>query len=576
MSHEVTRRTYLQTLLATGVVTSIAGCNSSQNTPNTETTNTPTETPNQAPRILASDATPEDNGTTLAVSLEGEDDHELDLARIEYGERTIEENPEGASVELNEELTDLATTDLDTTPGQVTFLLRDTAGKETRASVYPDETAPELQTFAVEPTENAGEVAVRLEGRDETALRHAAMLIGEQAPLRKTVSGQAEYSTDQRVSAPEDAQFHQNTVTASLTDWNGNSTESEEETYIRKYDVMDDPRLNIGVNYLLWAGDKFGKCMPLAKAEPSIGHYDDPISPETTSKHIDQMQGHGITNVLINFNGTQGDRRSLKQFTDSQLATDIELRPIYAIKDYRWNPDRTDRNWKDNVVPSDMKFLRDHILSRDNVVTHDGRPVVNIWNAAMIPWDEDYHSGVMEEWGDYESFTEDIRSNLRVEGGEEPFLIGGITGGTAYSGVENSKPQIPAFLRTLDATTSWTAWGPRQDSPAYWEDVLPWVKQNYEGHRTFTDKHDMEFVPMVFPGFNHEMNTCWGSGGVIPRGLNGFEKLLELADEYRTTEMVDVATWNDWTEGSQIEPGKYKGNEYGPEYLQSIKEYQRK
>jgi len=223
---------------------------------------------------------------------------------------------------------------------------------------------------------------------------------------------------------------------------------------------------------------------------------------------------------------------------------------------------------------ADARQSNIELLGRDNAFTYEGRPVVNIWNASAIPWDDGYHSRIMEEWGSYAEFTAEIREHLRIDG-TDPFIIGGVTS-DATDGFENRKPRVPRFLRELDGTTTWvggSAWG--EDNQATWEDVIPYVEENYEGHRSFVDNHDMEFIPMVFPGFDDRMNTCWGQDRLTPRSQEHFVDLLELADEYRTTDMIDIATWNDWTEGSQIEPGTFRGTDYGTEYLDIVKDFQK-
>lgn len=569
MSDEVTRRSYLQALLATGVVASTAGCNSSQDTSSTETTGTPTATSNQAPQILTHDATPQDNGTALAVHLEGEDDHGLSLARVEYGPKSVERSPDNTAVTIDDEFSELSATDLDETPGQVTYLLRDTDGKETRIEEYPDETAPELESLSVESTRNARELTLQLEGSDDIGLEVVELLLSGQLQLQEDVSGQI--NTEQRVDIPENATFQQHTATVSLKDWNGNTTESEVGTYVRKYNVMEDTRLEIGVNYVLWAGDKFGEC--IEEVQPEIGQYSYPTSPEVRSNHIDQMQGFGITNALINFNGTENDRESVAQFMEAQLADQIALRPIYAIKDYRWNPDSQNINWKGELLPEDMEFLRENILSRDNVVTYEGRPVFNIWNATSLAWGDDYRNKILEEWGSFQNFTEDLRSLLNT--GKDPFIVGGATGSIGYHDFEYASEEMIEFLTSLDALTTWPggAWG--KDNQATWDEVLNFQEQNYDGHRKFVNENDMEFIPMVFPGFDDRMNTCWGQDRLTPRSQEQFKDLLELADEYRTTDMIDIATWNDWTEGTQIEPGSFRETEYGTEYLKIVQEFQR-
>jgi hypothetical protein len=574
MDDEVTRRTYLEALLATGVVAGTAGCSSSQNNSTTSTTDrTPTATPNQAPQILAHDATPQDTGTSLAVHLEGQDDHGLSLARIEYGSNAIEKSPNATGVTIDDEFTNVGTTELDEASGRITYLLRDTDGKETRATARPDETAPELLAFSATPTENAGELSLVLEGRDDVGLEAIQLRLGESPRLQKDASGRQEVSISQPINVPDDAAFQQHTVTASLEDWNGNTTETEAETYVRKYDVMEDTRLDVGAVYIPWAGDKFGKC--LDAAHPSIGQYSYPTAPEVRSKHFDQMQGHGITNVLFNFNGTDDDRRSAKRYLESNLADQVRVRPKYSIKDYRWNPGEQGQSWKKWVVPRDMKFIQKQFLSHENAFTYNDRPVINIWNADYWGWESDYRERIKQEWGSFESFVTDLRSHLQVEG-KDPFIIGGVSAGRGYWGFDESAP----LLKEFDATTTWTnTWALAEEeldtNQANWSNLMPYIEANFKGHRKFTETHDMEFIPMVFPGFDDRLNTCWGQDRYIPRSQEQFKDLLELADEYRTTNMIDIATWNDWTEGTQIEPGSFRDTDYGTEYLKIVQEFQK-
>ena len=59
----------------------------------------------------------------------------------------------------------------------------------------------------------------------------------------------------------------------------------------------------------------------------------------------------------------------------------------------------------------------------------------------------------------------------------------------------------------------------------------------------------------------------------LPRDPDRFKQLLQLADEYRTTDRATVC-YNDWIEGHTIEPGTFTGTEYGTEYLEVVKEFQ--
>lgn len=573
---DFTRRAYLEVLLATGAVASTAGCNASQSTSNTDsTTDAPTATSNQAPQILAHDATPEDSGISLAVSLEGEDDDGLSLARIEYGGNTVEEAPESPSVDLDDTFTELDTTDLDATPGKVTFLLRDTAGKETRASVTPDETAPELQTFSVEPTENAGQLTVRLQGRDETGLEHAAVLFGEQAPLWRNISKQTEYSTDQRVSVPENARFQQNLVTASLADWNGNTTETEAETYVRKYDAMTDTRLDFGVNYFTAGEAMFTNCLESGvETKPDVGaeEYGRPIRPETTTKHIDQMQGYGIGRVQFTFEGTRDTKNHLQAFLESDLVNAIDVEPTYYISGpHRWTEDADFKQ----IIEEDMRYVREEFFTRDNAATFEGRPTFYVENA--MHWVAE-RERILESWDGLEAFADEIRSRLTVDG-TEPFMVAGMGAqGHRYVDEGDYYRHHKELALGFDAVMNLVAAPVFRNDPdrqVGLDETRKWLDQNYRGHRDFADENDMEFFPRVIPGFDTRANTCWGNDERIPRDLDFFETNLQMANEYGTAERLNIFTWNDFTEGTAIEPGTWRGNDYGTAYLERVRELQK-
>jgi hypothetical protein len=573
MDDEVPRRTYLNSLLATGLAASIAGCNtSSDGSDSKSTTERTSAAPNQAPKILAHDATPKNNGTALTVSLEGEADQELSLARIEYGGKAVEKSPEDTSVTLSDEFTELGAGELTETPGQATFLLRDTDGKETRAAVSPDETAPQLQTFAAEPTTNAGEIALRLDGRDDTGLGKVQFHLGEQPYLQTNAAGQQAYSTEQRVSVSKSASLQHSPATASLADWNGNTTEAEAETYVRKYDRIEEPRRDVGVLYVPWARGG-NHCLADIDSEAAIGAYGNPIiSSETTDKHIDQMTGHGINRVMFNYKGFENVRDELTEFLKSSLVNQIEIEAFYPVKNKRWVDGK---DWREDILAPDMTDLKNRILSRSNCATYNGRQILHIWNAHQLSqWGpEKYRRNIMEEWGSYETFVSDMRSYLTVDD-TEPFLIANILGAGVY-GLEESDTGMPPMTKLFDGVSTWTASGVLDSGSAVdWASAMEFVEANYEGALSYAARNEMEFIPMVFPGFDDRANHCWGRDRYIPRSLEKFDEMLALAEEYATTDMIDVATWNDWPEGHQIEPGTWRGNEYGSEYLESIQRFQ--
>jgi hypothetical protein len=570
------RRNLLKGLAASGVL-SLAGCQSIGNSEDpsgnpSDTEPTPTASPDQAPEIISQSAQPQDNGRTLLVGMEAEDDEGMEYAAIRYGGSQEERTDiEGRRIDMNGELTELEDTELSDKPGQVLYLARDTAGQETRVEVSPDETAPELLNFSVQPTDNAGEISLLLEGRDNVGIEEVQLLLGGDPQLQENFSGRKEQSIDRQVTVPEGARFQQNNVTASIEDWNGNSTESEAETYIRKYDVLEDTRFDIGAETFSLGQRMFANCLSGIEATPELGveEYGSPPTTFTSTRHIDQMTGFGVNRVNLTF-GTGLSKPNIRNFLESPIIDHIDVSAEYSIKNDRtWSEDV--ESWKNDIVEPHMDFIHENILSRDNAATYEGRPLFTVSNAAGGWLPEPQRRRIKEEWGGYESFIDDIRNLLSVDG-KDPFIIGTFGG---WGLADYSNEYARTLAAQMDAVRNEKIVTFHDDNRGGWSDTLQLAEDSYGGHREFAEENGLEFVPLTGPGFDDRANTCWGPNRLVPRSQSGFENLLLLAEEYATINQIDIATWNDWTEGTQIEPGSYRGNDYDTGYLEIIEEFQK-
>jgi hypothetical protein len=165
------------------------------------------------------------------------------------------------------------------------------------------------------------------------------------------------------------------------------------------------------------------------------------------------------------------------------------------------------------------------------------------------------------------------RSVVTVDG-KRPFIIGNILAAGIY-GSERTETGLPPMTKLFDGASTWTAAGVLESGGTVnWEEAMQFVEANYEGASAYAERNDMEFIPMVFPGFDDRANDYWGGDRYIPRSLERFEEMLALAEEHGTTDMIDVATWNDWPEGHQLEPGTWRGQDYGTAYPEAIEEFQ--
>lgn len=585
-----TRRMYLKRLLGGGLVTATAGCQSSGDdgeatetpsqtrpresptaSPTNAATDTPTATPDRSPDLPTTTATPVKNGQALEYHVIAEDDDGLQYVAVTYGDQTHEWEDLDRTIDESGQFTDLGHPE----DGQVVYIARDTANQETRTAVTPDEEPPTLPEFQTKPTETSGEIQVLLQGQDNEGLEELALLLDGNPQLQHDGSGQNEIAVDTTIDVSDNATVgEENSLTAMLEDWNGNQVEAESDTYVRKFDKMDDTRLSFGTVYEAYNWD-FNEGKRLEGNDnriPEVGQYGRPIEEWIFNRHMDQMQGHGTNRLMLTCSGYDDVIESNERFLDAELVNEMQIEPFYNFLKGRWGEGypASAESYKDDLIEPTMTWIRDNILSRENASTHNGRPVMQIWGPNLLARDYQ-HDKIMDEFGSYESFVDEMRTLLSVDG-RDPYLVGGAN----WYGATGYPDRGEEIHQQFDAVTTWTAggaWQDNEDNETTKEEVLEYVEDNFQGHREFTDEHDMDFVPMVFPGFNETKGDRRH-----PRSPELLEELLELAEEYRTTEMVNHAAWN-WEEMTTLEPGIFNegpfGDEsYGTAYLDVVKEFQ--
>lgn len=560
------RRRFLKTA-AVGVAGVLAGCNDAGDTG--APSPTPTQGDGRAPTIVVHAATPRRNGDSVAVHMEGEDaESDLASARIVYGPRELARRPDGSSVTVDGTLEDTAAVTPD--DGRVAFVLTDAAGNETRKHVRPDDTAPDIGVAAA-PTTDAGEIAIRVESTDDTGLAEVHVLLDGEIVQDHDISGSPEYEAERTVTGPQEERGQRVPVVARARDWNGNVTEQDVQTYVRKFDRMEDTRLNVGAVYQPYL-PQFGRWECTEGRTPAIGHYESPYPAQIFNRHIDQMTWGGVNRIMVEYLGQPHTDRENGRFLESDLTDQVEVEPFYTMSIHLWGPDAPSvDSYREDLLKPHMQRIRDQVMTRDNVSTFEGRPIVQMWNPVLL-WRDYYHDIVADEWGGYNEFFEDMRTLLNP-GGARPFLVGGTNwwGERGYPGDRRK-----AIAEQFDAVTTWaSASVTGDDNYASQEEVYNWVERNFQGHREFVDPRDVEFLPMAFPGFNER--NCREerrSGRKIPRSAEFFRSILHLAEEYRTSEFVNIVPYNNWAEGTQWEPGRFMGNDYGTAYLEVVEEFQ--
>jgi len=105
------------------------------------------------------------------------------------------------------------------------------------------------------------------------------------------------------------------------------------------------------------------------------------------------------------------------------------------------------------------------------------------------------------------------------------------------------------------------------------------TRNYFEKWSKISTNHDVPFVPLICPGYNNViyayMNKTWNPDtnstwwAIVTRDPEGFRDVCQLARDYATPphKMVLIFTWNDFKEGTSIEPTE----DYGFTYLDAAK-----
>lgn len=312
--------------------------------------------------------------------------------------------------------------------------------------------------------------------------------------------------------------------------------------------TYNKPPVDLGVVYIPFMGDKWN----CSGGKPAVGHYDDLGA---VNQHITQMVNHGISKLMFNFGESRKDFDRVRKYLNAEKSSEIAVETMWVIKKIFT---------RDLNIDDFLEFLRENLLSHSTHNTIDGRPVVQLWTAEYLAWDDETTAKIKDRWGGFPEFATYLKEELTVDG-TKPYLVSEITD-VPNQGLQGDSAVLHS---QFDAMTTWFP-NPQNDDKTEWDWLVKRAEGDFKVLRDFVDENDMDLIPTAFSGFDARFNDCWDVSRYTPRAPSHLGQMLRLADKYKTIGRINVATWNDWVEGHHIEPGRFAGTEYGTSYLEEI------
>lgn len=338
------------------------------------------------------------------------------------------------------------------------------------------------------------------------------------------------------------------------------------------FSQKNDP-YTVAAYYYPWYGGSENPHWPLGVAhKPWIGYYYSG-SPAVVKQQIDLANRYGVDVFAVSWTGidSAGEKKFKAGFLKAPNLNQIRFCIVYETllrlgeRGGEVRFDFNDPATRQKFV-SDLVYLGRQYFGHPSYFTIQGRPVVNFYLARGF-------------YGEFPSVLDEARQKLR-EIGWNPYFVGD----SLYYGKND------LFIASqFDAATSYNLYsvalaqqgirttGQLASSlrPLFWTTLYQLRDLLVEGKSIAVD-----FQPCVLPQFDTRVRR--GSASALlaqskQEVLQMFQVAKDIVDAKEGPKIVWITSWNEWHEGSAIEPTvsegrKYPGGNYGYDFLEALHE----
>jgi hypothetical protein len=308
--------------------------------------------------------------------------------------------------------------------------------------------------------------------------------------------------------------------------------------------------VKIGAYYYIWWGIDINNHWEKddVKGTPFLGYYNSSDS-RVADQHILLAMQHGIDFFAVSWMGegtwhVNGDFSIIDQNLRSGLLQAPHLKDFNFCLFYETqlvldNAFNDNQNFTEIFI-NDMLYAAHQYFTNPSYLRVNGEPVLFIYN---VPYLYTHAQNVHELLDSTRKQLAAMRVNL--------YIIGDVGGGP-------SPPDVNSTLYSMNATTSYFFSDPAKG----WNGVLEDARTYYPQWLSTMNPKGIAFVPNAYPGFNNTNNTnASPPWTVLPRTETKFRNMLEIALNHadRNLGIAMITSWNEWMEGTMIEPSMEEG-----------------
>jgi hypothetical protein len=214
------------------------------------------------------------------------------------------------------------------------------------------------------------------------------------------------------------------------------------------------------------------------------------------------------------------------------------------------------------IFVEDMNYSLQY-LNNPSYLRVDGDPVLFIYSVPYIyQRAQDMNMTVQ----DVHHLFDYVRKQL-ADSGLDLYIIGDMGNGLAPPDANSP------WLYSLNATTSYHF----SDGYESWDEPLRNAETYYPQWLSNSSSRRVGFVPDTYPGSNTTNNKSVQAKDwkVLPRNTTAFKQMVKIAlnNTSTTPGFVMVTSWNEWMEGTQIEPSMEEGELFLLAIYDSIPEF---